>query len=185
MTGGGASTDGEGTWPRQRSVGPSDRPGRGSGEHNRGQTLQDFTIGIGLFIITIAAVFSSFFGFLGPFSLGVTGDDVAESDRVANTVVGNLSIGQPPNALKEGLLANTLSKPDSTLRKRWGLAESTRFNVTVRTLNGTRIASVGGFRLATDTDYRGGSAATTARIVTLDADGSACEPACRLVVRTW
>lgn len=151
----------------------------------RAQTLQDFTVGIGLFVVTIATVLSAFFGFLGPFSVGVSGEEVAQSDRIADTLVGNLSTGSQPNELAADPLADALAKSDADLRARWGLGPAVQFNVSVRALNGSEAISVGGRRLATEGAYAGEAATTTVRIVTLDADATACEPACRLVVRTW
>ncbi|QLH76341.1 hypothetical protein HZS55_03050 [Halosimplex rubrum] len=167
----------------RRQAGES--PGGGSrlGAADRGQTLHDYTVGISLFIITVSTVLVGLFGFVGPLSTGVGSEEVSQSERISTALVQNLSTGRQPNELRAGLLTTALSRPETQLRTRWGLERSTRFNVTFTTLNGSRIVTGGGTKLAAGSNYEGNAAGSTARIVQFD-DGT-CRPACRLTVRTW
>ncbi|MFC7197062.1 hypothetical protein ACFQL4_24475 [Halosimplex aquaticum] len=140
-------------------------------------------MGISLFIITLSTVLAGLFGFVGPLSTGVGSEEVSQSDRIATTVVQNLTTGRQPNELHAGRLSAMLALSESELRTRWGLQGSAQFNVTLTTLNGSRIVSHGGSKLAAGPRYQGNAAGTTARIVTLG-DGT-CRPGCRLAVRTW
>ena len=149
----------------------------------RGQTLHDYTVGISLFVLTLSTVLAGLFGFVGPLSTDIGTEEVSQSERVATTVVQNLSTGQRPNELDSDTLSSTLARSESTLRTRWGLPQSSRLNVTLTTLNGSRIVSHGGSKLTAGSPYQRNVAASTGRIVTLD-DGP-CQPGCRLVVRAW
>ena len=149
----------------------------------RGQTLHDYTVGISLFILTLSTVLAGLFGFVGPLSTEVGSEEVSQSERVATTVVQNLSTGQRPNELDSDELVATLARSEDDLRTRWGIPQSARLNVTLTTLNGSRIVSDGGSKLTAGLPYQRNVAASTVRVVTLD-DGP-CRPGCRLVVRAW
>ncbi|WP_459193393.1 DUF7287 family protein [Halosimplex sp. J119] len=178
-----------GTDEHRGRLGPADRIRRRSlgrerpRSADRGQTLHDYTIGISLFIITLSTVLAGLFGFVGPLSTGVGSEEISQSDRVATTLVQNLSTGRQPNELDADLLENTLTGSESALRTRWGIQQTAQFNVTLTTLNGSRIVSHDGSKLAVGARYRGNAAGSTARIVTLDS--GACRPGCRLAVRAW
>lgn len=178
-----------GTDERNGRMGPADRDRRRSigrdrpRSADRGQTLHDYTIGISLFIITLSTVVAGLFGFIGPLSTGVGSEEISQTDRVATTLVQNLSTGRQPNELDADLLENTLARSESALRTRWGLQQTAQFNVSLTTLNGSRIVAPGGTKLAAGPRYQGNAAGSTARIVTLDS--GACRPGCRLAVRAW
>ena len=165
----------------RRRPGPGARQRYLSGE--RGQTLQDYTIGISLFIITVSAVLAGLLGFTTPLSAGVTDEDVSQSQRITTAMVQNLSTGRQPNELDAVRLNATLNRSVDRLRSRWGVETTTSLNVTLSTLNGTRIVEREDVKLTAGSSYRNRSTATASRVVTLD-DG-ACDPSCRLVVRTW
>ena len=150
---------------------------------DRGQTLQDYTLGISLFVITIAAAMAGIFGFIGPASPGVSSEDVAQSERISTAMVQNLSTGHQPNELRADRVESTLGQPVDALRQRWGVESSTNLNVSLEVLNGSHVVERSGTKLTAGSQYAGHSTGTTTRIVTLD-DGS-CDPSCRLVVRTW
>lgn len=149
----------------------------------RGQTLQDYTIGISLFLVTVAAVLAGLLGFTSPLTAGVSAEDVSQSERVSAAMVGNLSTARQPNELDASRLSTTLGRPVEQLRNRWGIERTTSLNVSLVTLNGTRIVERGGTRLTVGASSTNRSTATASRIVVLD-DGT-CDPSCRLVVRTW
>lgn len=163
------------------------RPGSGARQRyfsgKRGQTLQDYTIGISLFIITVSAVLAGLLGFTSPLSAGVTSEDVSQSQRITTAMVQNLSTGPQPNELDAVRLNTTLNRSAEQLQSRWGLERTTSLNITLSTLNGTRIVERDGVKLTVGSSYTNRSTATSSRVVTLD-DGT-CAPSCRLVVRTW
>ena len=113
----------------------------------RGQTLQDYTIGISLFLVTVAAVLAGLLGFTSPLTAGVSAEDVSQSERVSAAMVGNLSTARQPNELDASRLSTTLGRPVEQLRNRWGIERTTSLNVSLVTLNGTRIVERGGTRL--------------------------------------
>ncbi|MFB6150714.1 MAG: hypothetical protein ABEJ40_02800 [Haloarculaceae archaeon] len=169
--------------PHNRSFRDASRGSRGADRGSRGQTLQDYTLGISLFIVTLAAVLTGLVGFTSPLSAGVSAEDVSQSDRITTALVQNHSTGRTPTELDAEGLNGTLNQSLSELRSRWGIEQTTNLNVTVATLNGTLIVEYDGVKLAAGVGHQEQSTGTTSRVVTLDA--GTCDPACRLVVRTW
>jgi hypothetical protein len=149
----------------------------------RGQTLQDYAVGISLFLITLSAVLAGLLGFTSPLTAGVSAEDVSQSQRVTTAIVQNLSTGSQPNQLDASRTSSTLDRPATQLRTRWGIETTTSLNVSVTALNGTAILQRGGRKLTAGSTARNESTATSSRVVTFD-DGT-CDPSCRLVVRTW
>lgn len=143
----------------------------------RAQTLQDFAIGISIFLLAFMFVLSLFPGLLTPFQAEAGGSERAQAEKVSTTILANLSAGPQQNDLNETALA-TLFDPgmsERDLLQRYGLPSSTNVNITVETLNGTT-------NVYTSTNEVGGSVvATSSRLVTIPS----CDPACRLVVRVW
>lgn len=146
---------------------------------DRGQTLQDFVLGIGIFIVAFMFVLSLFPGLLTPFQSTAGGSERAQAEQVSTRILSNMSAGPQPNHL-DGTRVNSIIAPSTTqsdLRKRFGLASTTQLNVTVESLNGTEKL------YRTSNSARNHEVATSARIVTLE--DARCRPACRLVVRVW
>ncbi|WP_254523233.1 DUF7287 family protein [Natrinema caseinilyticum] len=154
---------------------------------DRGQTTQDFAIGIGIFLLAIAFVFSFLPSVITPFDSGVDGAETAQADRIADLVVHNLSTSTgTANQINETDFTARYSNPN--LSAELGLRASDsddvvydRVNVTVETFQG---AAVDTTTLSGGDAYENESAASAARIVTLE-NSSKCDPACRLVVRVW
>jgi hypothetical protein len=152
-------------------------------QRSRGQTPEDFYIGISVFLVTVAFVLVLFPSFLTPFVSGVDANEAARADTVASSLVSNLSIDGEPNTLNATELRSVLGKSDRQFQRRYGLTATTSVNISVRTLDGDRIVNDGGTLLATDRSAAGRATGSTTRIVTLD--NGACSPGCRLVVRVW
>lgn len=160
----------------------------------RGQTTQDFAVGIGVFLLSLAFVFSFLPSIVTPFDSSVGGAETAQADRIADQIVHNLSASNEH--------ANNITKSDfedtyaeENLSAEVGLRASSsddvvydRVNVTIETFQGDIVSSSSPDLTGGDT-YDNQSAASSARIVTVvDSDGdklSKCDPACRLVVRVW
>ncbi|ELY85148.1 DUF7287 family protein [Natrialba taiwanensis] len=168
----------------------------------RGQTTQDFVVGIGIFILAMAFVFSFLPSLITPFDSSAGGAEIAQADRIADQVVTNLSDSDRPNEINASEFeARYTGHSAAELRTELGLRASEnggetvafdRVNVSVETLTDGPPDEqfVDPTALAAGETYNNQSAASTARIVTVaDEEGilddGDCEPACRLVVRTW
>ena len=146
---------------------------------DRGQTLQDFAIGIGIFIIAFVIVLSLFPGLLFPFQSATSGSERAEAQTVSTSIVSNNSVGTAQNNLSVTEI-QPLFDPSTTeadLQARFGLSDTTNINITIETLDGESII----FGSANEPGER--EVATSTRIVTMN--DPECAPACRLVVRVW
>jgi hypothetical protein len=158
---------------------------------DRGQTTQDFAVGVGVFLLAIAFVFSFLPTVVTPFDSSVGGAETAQADRIADLIVHNVSM-DTPNEINGSAFEDRYT--EENLSAELGLRASSsdnvvidRVNVTVETLDGTIVSTS---ELAGGEVYDDRSTASAARIVTLNGSGisassSACEPACRLIVRVW
>jgi len=147
---------------------------------DRGQTAQDFAVGIGLFLLAVAFVFAFVPQVVSPYDVGVGASESAQADRAATLIVGNLSVEDRPNELNHTAAQSYFSGADAEeLRTRTGLPFSSRINVTVRNVANESLRWSGGA-----THREGREAASASRIVRTN-DPSSCEPACELVVRVW
>lgn len=150
---------------------------------DRGQTLQDFAIGIGIFLLVFIFVTTQFPEFIGPLQPSVEGSEYAESERVSEQMVTDLSIPGRPNTLNATRVTDLLDDDSSTVRQRFDVPRSTFINISVQSLDGSEILSSGGTLLASGGTPGDQAAATSSRVVQVD---SVCpEPACRLVVTVW
>lgn len=152
---------------------------------DRGQTTQDFAVGIGVFLLAIAFVFSFVPSLVTPFSSSVDSGDTAQADRIAAAIVENASDDPDrPNHLNMTKFNETAALSDEDLADSLGLriVDGTlvdRVNVTIENVSENEETVLAG-----GTNYDNQSAASAARIVTLQ-DTDDCTPACRLVVRVW
>ncbi len=140
---------------------------------DRGQTAQDFAVGIGIFLLAVAFVFSYVPTALVPFTPDVGAAEDAQADRLAATVLEELT-EERTNHLAESIE----EYDDGDL----GVRTVDSVNVTLQSLNGSTTYAGAGDA------YDGGASASASRIVTVESDdleNDECEPACRLVVRVW
>ncbi|MBZ6493866.1 DUF7287 family protein [Natrinema longum] len=156
---------------------------------DRGQTTQDFAVGIGLFLLAVAFVFL-FLPTIGTPYESSGGADRAQADRIADRIVSNLSTETANEIDGSGFNSKYNERNLST---QLGLRASSsddivydRINVSIEEFDGTPVDES---ELSGGDVYRNQSAASSARIVTIDnwtpADSSDCDPGCRLVVRVW
>lgn len=152
---------------------------------SRGQTAQDFAVGIGLFLLAVAFVFAFVPQIISPYETGVGASEAAQADRTATLLVGNLSVDGQPNELNATATSEYFDGLGTdAIRDRAGLPFTARINVTVATLSGGGLASDGGTTWAAGATYREGrETATATRIVRTTGPG--CEPGCELLVRVW
>lgn len=153
------------------------KPARTVSIAERGQTAQDFVVGIGLFMLAIAFVFTYFPTLLTPYSGPVGQPGPEQADRIAATIVADLE-GDAPNELTD---LDDLAVDEDEL----GLRSTDSVNVTIASLNDSDERY---WRHDADDSYSNQTAASAGRIVTVDdpaVDEDDCDPACRLVVRVW
>ncbi|WP_254767773.1 DUF7287 family protein [Salinilacihabitans rarus] len=168
-----------------------------SSPRERGQTTQDFAIGIGVFLLAIAFVFAFVPTVITPFS-GAPGGDAPQAERIAADVLDETATGSTPNQID----ATAFDGLDASDADELGLRSTAsgpidHVNVTVVELSDADqepiMVDIDGD--GTDEPLREGpayddqSAAVVSRLVTVVDDGdpvSECEDsACRLVVRVW
>jgi hypothetical protein len=156
--------------------------GRGS---DRGQTLQDYVLGVSVFLLVVIGLLTAILPtVLAPFEDTVGGDKTAQADRIAGQLVGNTTVSD--NHLNASALEQVVSADQATLRDRFSLPRGSTVNITVSTMDGSsRIVGPSGGPLSSPRSPGERPAASSVRIVTLNDDSSGCQPACRLVVRVW
>jgi len=162
----------------------------------RGQTTQDFVVGIGVFLLAIAFVFSFFPALVTPYDSSVGGAETAQADRIADRIVNDTSTGTP-NELSIYQFENKyMDKSESDLIEPLGIrgdadkgATYDNVNIRIELINGSdTVVRNGTEKLTTGPSYDNQSAASSARIITFN-DESDLDPgnqsAYRLVVRVW
>lgn len=144
---------------------------------DRAQTTQDFAVGISVFLLTVAFVFSYVPSALGPVDATTTGAESAVADRLATELVANHSVEGYPTRLNESSAYEFFANSSlSTMRTEYGLGNSTLANVSLEFANGT---AVSGQDVSTGAAYADQQAATITRLVVIDGVRY------RLVVRVW
>jgi hypothetical protein len=157
------------------------RSRRPFGGDDRGQTLQDFAAGVGLFLVVVASAITLLPPVLSTFDAPITSDQAATAERFGDEVTRELTIGGSDNRLNVTATTDFFSPhvapPDAAdLRSAFGLGVGTNVNVTLRTVAGLPNPGLGD-------RYRGRAVAAEMRIVT--DGGDRCRPTCRIVVRVW
>ncbi|ARS88874.1 DUF7287 family protein [Natrarchaeobaculum aegyptiacum] len=158
------------------------------GSRDRGQTAQDFVIGIGVFILAVAFVFSFLPSILTPYDSAVGGSETAQAERIANQIVHDTESVNGSNELDRAVFEAEYTGENLTDTLALRSSEDVIFdsvNVSIETLEGEPVNATA---LSGGEPYDGQPAASSARIVTVDdtsADPGDCEPACRLEVTVW
>jgi hypothetical protein len=144
---------------------------------DRAQTTQDYAVGIGVFLLTVAFVFSYVPSALGPADAANTGAESAVADRLATGLVANHSVEGYATRLDESSVTAFFANGSMTrVRTAYGLSNATLANVTLEHANGT---AVSGWDVSAGSTYSGQETATITRLVVVD------EVRYRLVVRVW
>ncbi|WP_435345688.1 DUF7287 family protein [Haloarchaeobius sp. HRN-SO-5] len=161
------------------------------GSDGRGQTTQDFAVGISIFLLTVGFTFGFLPSLLSPFGSPLGDDITAKSDRVAETIIDDHLVEGELRTLDDTELDNFLTNnpTDADLRAYFGLRASADVNVTVMNVHddGTRTVLVGpasGDEMSAGDEYGSQtSAASTTRVVVVES--GQCDVECLLVVRVW
>lgn len=143
---------------------------------DRGQTVQDFAFGIGIFVVAAAFVVSFVPGVTTPYATGITETEQEQAEAVARTLMGNVSDapGEANATRLETFFEHDWDEPG--LQHRLGLPTGTGLNVTLRE-PGPGGEVVNAYRLGEP--YTNRSAATVARVVRVEGEIR------RLEVRVW
>jgi hypothetical protein len=155
---------------------------------DRGQTIQDYAIGISVFVLTVTAAVTFFPSLVSTYGSGPGGELTVTVDRVSGSIVQNQSAPGRATELDPAGLEQLETLNASELRDRFALRETTQLNVTVRTSDGSAfVTNGGGDPITVGESYRRGrEGAQDIRIVTLTNDSYVgCAQGCRLVVRAW
>lgn len=154
----------------------------------RGQTIQDYAIGISVFVLTVAAAVTLFPSLVTTFGSGPSGELTATADRVSESIVQNQSAPGRATELDPSELAELSALNESELGERFALRQTTQLNVTLQTSDGSAfVTDAGGDPVTVGESYnRASGGAEDVRIVTLANDSYiGCATGCRLVVRVW
>lgn len=154
----------------------------------RGQTLQDYLLGISLLLLTVAGVFGFFPEVFVPFQETVGAEDRLMADRLADEVVEVNATVEEERTVNLTALNRTLTDPDGLgrLKNRSGIPAWMPVNVTVQDEDGTLL--IRGESGEAGTVYRDdGSEAVATRVRTIQAQNrsSPCADSCQVVVRVW
>lgn len=147
--------------------------GAPSADRPRGQTTQDYAIGIGLFLLVVVFVLTFVPSVLAPFGGVDEPVRTAQAERLATALVEDASVDGERLHL-DGETLESLLDDDPT---DFGLPGHVRYNVTVQPFDEDTFAYTGG------SEYDGQDIGTWTRVVTTTDD--ACAEGCRLVVRVW
>lgn len=165
----------------------------------RAQTTQDFVIGIGIFLLAVAFVFSFLPSLLTPYAPAVDDGDTVQADRITGEIMKTIGTEELNEVNASLFETEYMDESSDTLASDLGLRSADgaidRINISIERLNQSEDRSertvLGG-----GDPYTGGSEASSARIVRVDnleaVEGMSeeeadelCDPACRLVVRIW
>lgn len=141
---------------------------------DRGQTTQDYAVGIGLFLLVVVFALTFLPGILAPFGTIDQDQREAQAERVADTLVDRALLEDGRVHLNWTALEDQLAVGD--LPSTVGLSGPASVNVTVEHLGNETTVLTGG------RTYDGQNAGTWTRLVTAD---ERCADGCRLVVRVW
>lgn len=156
----------------------------------RGQTAQDFAVGIGVFLVTVSFVFA-----YAPTALPVSAEesnvDAAVADRIAENFITDFAVPGYTRRLNYSKTTRffTVHNGSETIRTNYSLPQTASVNVTLEYANGTAVENVtmvhsNGTTARSDDVYAGDAfrnrtTALVSRVVIID------ESRYRLLVRVW
>lgn len=142
---------------------------------DRGQMLQDYTIGIAIFIVAVMFVVGAIPTIFTPFAAPVGADQTAQADRYAAEVMDNITRDNSMTTLDETATESFFDdEPNVDGAPLLGGSD----------VNTTLVAGSGTVLNETGPPYSGHSTAAATRIVTGD-DETCPTETCRIEVRIW
>lgn len=169
---------------------------------DRGQTLQDYLLGVSFMIVAVVFVVGYLPSVFESYDSPADSVRSEQADRAAEYLVANYTAGDEANVLKykqPGGIDRTLARDAGmdALRRAASLQTQTDNrappNVNIVLVNSTTLETkedllpimVGGDTYSYGDDYEGDAAARATRVVQLRGDSTQCTPTCWLVVRVW
>ncbi len=98
---------------------------------DRGQTLNDYVLGISVFLLTVAFVIAFLPGIFTPFNAPISDSTTARANRGATFVVNDLSVPQQPNVLNQSRTTVFFEQNETQLRETLSFPSTTGVNVTI------------------------------------------------------
>lgn len=152
---------------------------------DRGQTANDYLIGVGILLVSVTTVFTFFPTVYQPFEDPVSADERTISDRVAEDLIEKHRTTFDERTLDYGALEAQISQDNltDTDQALSGIPELKTVNINVRVQKrpGGKVLVEGG---AGFDDQDPPQAAVTNRVFAAASSGE-CTNSCRLVVRVW
>lgn len=162
---------------------PAPEPVHTQRNTDRGQTTQDFALGIGVFLVTVAFVLVFVPSILIPFQSGPTAGERAAAEAITTNVTDNLSDQGYATRLNETRTRDFFENHNSTdeIRANYSVPLRRLVNVTIVNLDGTPVsgAPFGGYDPTAGDDPRDRPTAVASRVVEYQGDTF------RLEVRVW
>lgn len=154
---------------------------------DRGQTNQDFVVGISIFLLTVAGVVAFVPVVFQPFEDSTETSAHTQAEELATTIIKEQRIGGTSNTLDYHALSAALT-PSEDLPPDLRAAAGLRYNnANVTITDGEITANIYDdpvFKTGSDVFLRSQPTATVTRVVRFDNE-SRCQGTCRLVVRVW
>jgi hypothetical protein len=163
---------------------------RGGGSRTRGQTQQDFAVGVSVFLLAVFFVFSFVPTTIAPTDANTESESYV-ADRIAGSVLETLSERDEANAVAVDRAAGFFANHSATgsIQANYSVAEPRQVNVTLETLQGVTVTvnetsesvgvGVNGTVARAGDDYPGGVGVAASRVVRIDDDRY------RIVARVW
>lgn len=148
----------------------------------RGQTINDYVIGMTLLLLSITLVFGYFPGIFQSFEEEVSNEEEAMATNIAAELVENSTVTGTKQTVSFDKVNGTLYSLVNDSQQA-GIPDWVHWNVTVLDVD-SNVISHDGERLSNGTNWQGERVASTIRFVRAQ-DDTDCDDGCRIVVRVW
>lgn len=159
-----------------------------TGPTDRGQTPNDYLLGIVILLISIILVFGYFPNIFQPFEQEVGNEEQAMANNLAAEIVDNSTVGDSEQTVDFVLLNQTVDSYFNNSEQA-GIPRWLNWNVTVLDSDGNRVELVpaGNAPIQNGTTWRGERAESIIRFVAPQDSSqvAGCDNGCRIVVRVW
>jgi hypothetical protein len=150
--------------------------------NERGQTLNDYALGMGVFVLAVTITFAVIPSVFAPFTAPIESDQSVQANRVADQVLDDMTVDGTQNTIDDSKANSDFFDGSGgvdadTLRDRYGLSLTSQINVTLVWDDDP------GDRVEVGEEYGDRPVASAVRVVVGYEDK--CSPTCRLIVRVW
>lgn len=151
---------------------------------DRGQTINDYLLGMILLLLSIALVFGYFPGIFQPFETEVSNEEEAMATNLAAELVDNSTVGESQQTVNLTVLDQTMADFDEDSEPA-GIPEWLQWNATVLDSEGEVIEHEhNNEKIQNGSVWRDDLAGSTVRFVSA-VDNDDCGEGCRILVRVW